>query len=150
MLVNNTTTRTLQLRPEEYFQLETGEKASIDSFPKYDQPYRYITEDKSSLMMLQLVVAWGSQQKTIRQSFWDNGSCFITERTETGENDYYYREIVLCTGGESEETMRFVMKGPYIYPTLHTQYKVSGPNKEQVFSKKLEPFTSLLYKQREE
>ena len=113
-----------RLLQSEYFDLEINETASIDSVPKFIQPYEYVTKDPSNLVFLMISVKMGSESRQIKQTFWNEGQNILTERIDEGVENY--REMILSTckfdnnKNRVDEIIRVVFASNTMYPVYHS------------------------------
>ncbi len=123
--------KTLKMTEEEYFDLEENEIPSVNSVPKYCQPYEYLPYDTSQIIFLHLIIAIEKEILEFRQTFWSNGQNFLTERAGTKT----YRELIISsclnTAERVDETIRIVFGEKNIYPILHSFIKTNADGTQE-------------------
>ena len=120
----------LELSNENYFDLEKNEIADINSVPKYSQPYYYVNLPLEKLVFVELTIQLNEKKRTFKQTFWNNGENFLTERTDLDDN---YKEIILTTKLESDryEIMRLTLISGFLVPIYHGIITSSSNGKEK-------------------
>jgi hypothetical protein len=120
LLADETEFKTVEVPIEDYFDLDQGEKISIDSVPKFAQPYEYITSDTSKIMQLNLKVQIENDKIEFKQTFWNDGQNMLTERTDTGKNNYNILSLCINKEQRIDEVIRLVHCDNKIYPIHHS------------------------------
>jgi hypothetical protein len=98
-LVDSKEWKSIDLEPESYFDLESGELVNLDSIPFYDHAVEYLVEDlaiqKESVIATKIHLYDKStkQERLITESFWNYGRNRLIERQDIG--DQPYSEIIL-------------------------------------------------------
>ena len=98
-LVDSKEWKSIDLEPENYFDLESDKIVSLDSMPFYDHAIEYLVQDlgiqKESAIATKLHLYDKStkQERLITESFWNYGRNRLIERQDMG--DQPYSEIIL-------------------------------------------------------
>ena len=95
-ILGSTKWESVELSPEDYFDLDEGEEIVWDSVPMRNHAADYLGVDKSKIGSTKLKITDSSTQvtKLITETFWNNGKNRVIERTDTGPGIEYW-ELIL-------------------------------------------------------
>src|SRR5262249_49510069 len=83
------------LTPDEFFELEPGERATMDSVPRQNHGIDYLEFAPQTIRMTRITII-DDVQKSVRvicETFWNNGQNRVIERTDRGVSEYW--EMIL-------------------------------------------------------
>ncbi len=128
----------------EYFDLDEVEALTIESSPKFSNPYEYSGFEPKELLYLTLVLIVGNNRRTFKQTFWNNGANILTERLDEGKENY--REIILSLKfkGEEYETIRLVCINGVFLPVYHGFFMLDENGNEIEINKTERLFLDIL------
>jgi len=123
------------LTPTEYFDLEPGEKPSLDSVPQYNHARQYIDVPLKNLAETRIIIdsIEGAGRRTIIETFWGEGRHCLIERLDHGPEPY--RELILCSEVRTDpnwlEIIRLVDKVEKMTVTSHVIIETLPNGSEQ-------------------
>ncbi len=128
-LIGNKEWKSIDLEPESYFDLESGEIVNLDSIPFYDHAIEYLVEDlgiqKESVMATKLHLYDKSTKKErlITESFWNYGRNRLIERQDTGDRPYseIIMEMLVSEVPEVWEVLRCDRLSGVLSPSYHAK-----------------------------
>lgn len=128
----------------EYFDLDEGEALTIDSSPKFSNPYEYSGFEPKELLYLTLVLIIDNSRRTFKQTFWNNGENILTERIDEGKENY--REIILSVKFKEQEyeTIRLVSFNGIFLPVYHGFFALDENGNEVEINKTERVFLDIL------
>lgn len=124
-LLNDSEFKSLDIPVDEYFDpLDEGEELEIGSVPRFIQPYQYVPEDLAKIKFLKLEVAIEGKIIQFKQTFWNGGNDFLTERIDLESNDTInYKKLIITTKmPDKEDTyqiIRLLYGSENILPVYH-------------------------------
>ncbi|PSK93108.1 hypothetical protein [Taibaiella chishuiensis] len=107
---------------DDFFDLEDGAAAHINSIQKNWHLDEYISLDKKELMFVYVKLEDGTETREYKQTYWNEGKNIAIERTDEGNE--YYRELIVSVLNSREEeaasqTLRLVLNRENIVPVYH-------------------------------
>ncbi|MEG4996306.1 hypothetical protein [Microcoleus sp. B4-D4] len=95
-LINDTQWHTIEMSPENYFDLYLDEKIRWDCVPKYDKVIDYLNVDRKQVLntRLRIIDDEASVTKIITTTFWDQGENTIAERLVRGLEKLYWLMVI--------------------------------------------------------
>jgi hypothetical protein len=96
-IVGSDAWESIELMPDEYFDLAAGEQAKIGSVPRYNHGIDYLAFAAQDLRMTRITVRDDAQHsvRVICETFWNNGENRLIERTDRGAKEYW--EMIVST-----------------------------------------------------
>lgn len=126
--------QTFQLTPEEYFDLEAGEKPALDSVPEHNHVADYLDINLKTIRNTKVVVADAAAQKSymICETSWNSGQNRVIRRVDqdlTSGTPILDEEIIVASAVDLEEdrnphseVLRLHRHGDFLFPTFHGFY----------------------------
>jgi hypothetical protein len=118
--------KSLDLVPEEYFDLEYNEDTAfdVDSLPKYDDVNQYLKVENQNLecTFVTLENIASKAKRTIKTTFWNEGENQFTEVKQSKDNQSHHEIIYSAQVKKNPivyEILRCTNKGDIFYPTYH-------------------------------
>ena len=140
-LVDSQEWKSIDLEPESYFDLDSGELVTLDSIPFYDHAIEYLVEDleiqKESVMATKICLYDKSTKKErlITESFWNYGRNRLIERQDVGDQPYseIILEMLVSQVPEVWEVLRCDRLSGVLSPSYHAkiQDREDGSQVEQ-------------------
>jgi hypothetical protein len=140
-LVDSKEWKSIDLEPESYFDLESGELVNLDSIPFYDHAVEYLVEDlaiqKESVIATKIHLYDKStkQERLITESFWNYGRNRLIERQDIGDQPYseIILEMLVSEVPEVWEVLRCYRLSGVLSPSYHAkiQDREDGSQVEQ-------------------
>ncbi|MBE9165303.1 hypothetical protein [Tychonema sp. LEGE 06208] len=95
-LINDTQWHTIEMSPENYFDLYLDETIRWDCVPKYDKVIDYLNVDRKQVSntTLRIIDDEASVTKIITTTFWDQGENTIAERLVRGLEKSYWLMVI--------------------------------------------------------
>ncbi|MEG4013604.1 MULTISPECIES: hypothetical protein [unclassified Microcoleus] len=95
-LINDTQWHTIEMSPENYFDLYLDEKIRWDCVPKYDKVIDYLNVDRKQVLntRLRIIDNEASVTKIITTTFWAQGENTIAERLVRGLEKLYWLMVI--------------------------------------------------------
>jgi hypothetical protein len=80
---------TIELKPEEYFDVESDAEITWNSIPRFDNAIDYLDLEKSAINNTRIRISDSQFNlgRTISTTFWNGGENQIIERVDEGKND---------------------------------------------------------------
>lgn len=148
LLSGNSEFEIINLSLEDYFDKENEKEFSIESIPKYMQPYEYAPCDVTKLMQLNLKIEMGNDILEFSQVFWNHGQNIFTERIDKGKKNK--REVILSSCidniNRQDEILRLRFLNGNIYPIHHSFIKRSIEGVEEETEIDLSDFRAIYKK----
>lgn len=126
--------QTLQLTPEEYFDLEAGEKPALDSVPEHNHVADYLDINPKTIRNTKVIVTDAAAQKNymISETFWNSGQNRVIRRIDqdlTSGIPIFDEEIIIASAVDLEENcnphsevLRLCRREDFLFPTFHGFY----------------------------
>jgi hypothetical protein len=139
--------QSLDITLDQYFELDKGEKITLNSSVRYCHLHEYLEHSLEELLFIHVVVEIGLNKREFKQTFWNEGNNFSIERVDSGEKEY--QEIIISSLVNKEqrefEVIRLVSANSRLYPSYHGFIKENQDGSES--EKKLDlKFYKDLYK----
>lgn len=121
-LINDTQWHTIEMSPENYFDLYLDEKIRWDCVPKYDKVIDYLNVDRKQVLntTLRIIDDEASVTKIITTTFWDQGENTIAERLVRGLEKSYWLMVITTK----------VQDNPAVWENLRLQKENDVPRVE--------------------
>lgn len=116
--------KAIELSPEEYFDLDEGEEASIDSVPIHNNTLDYISDSLEKVKSIKTTILDTkiNTKRIFLETFWNHQQNQIIERIDSGNGLDYY-EIIINTKIQEVppryEVIRAVRKEGVLVPGYH-------------------------------
>ena len=96
-LVNSDAWETVRLASDDFFELEPGEQATIDSVPKHNHGVDYLALEPPTVRTTRITIIDDVKKsnRVICETFWNNGQNRVIERTDHGVSEYW--EMIIRT-----------------------------------------------------
>jgi hypothetical protein len=96
-LIHGGAWKSFTLTPAEFFELESGEYARIDSVPRHNHGTDYLGLAPQAIRMTRITIVDDAQKsnRVICETFWNSGQNRVIERTDRGVSEYW--EMILKT-----------------------------------------------------
>lgn len=111
----------LNISHEEYFDLDEDENCEIDSIPLYPHFHQYLDIPVQDIHFIYVSITDNNNRRIFKQTFWNNGENFCTERTDEGDTPY--REVIITSLIDIEtkkyEIIRLILNAEFIFPSYH-------------------------------
>lgn len=122
-----------EISVEEYFDIEENETIDIYCVPKFSQPYMYLNFNIEEILLVVIILEINGEKRILRQTIWNNGNNFFTERTDIGsEND---KEMILSVRIDEttdlHEVIRLFVGDNFTVPVYHSLI-YSGDNGSEI------------------
>ncbi len=117
--------KSINLLPEEYFDLDEGEKIAWDSVPIHNHAKDYLNIGNLNEVLhtkLEIVDALTRVTKLITETFWNDGRNRAIERSDTGPGVDYWELIIEVMIGETPlvwEILRLDRVDGVLVPNYH-------------------------------
>lgn len=127
------------LTPEEYFELEPGEEASIQSIPRYNHAIDYLDIEARSVQntRLQISDSEARQKTVVMETFWKSGENRIIETHDLDAGGASHWEMIVSTRIKQDpattQILRFTrdQSGPVqLLSHLHIRENLDGSETE--------------------
>ncbi|MFM7602746.1 MAG: hypothetical protein ACKO7R_16375 [Pseudanabaena sp.] len=148
--------KSIDLEPENYFDLESDELVSLESIPFYDHAIEYLVQDleiqKESVMVTRVHLndKATKQERLITESFWNYGRNRLIERQDIGSQPYseIILEMLVSEVPEVWEVLRCDRLSGVLSPSYHAkiQNREDGSQVEHHVSLTIAPESSSLSK----
>ena len=122
MLVGDKKYRKYPITFEEYFELEDGEKPSIeDSCPRYCHLSEYLDVAKNQIMFIYLYIRINNRILINKQTFWNNGANSVVEVIEKSPTPYRILIFSMLSKKRPEtyEVIRIHIEKDKVVPSYH-------------------------------
>jgi hypothetical protein len=155
-LVDSKEWKSIDLEPESYFDLESGELVNLESIPFYDHAIEYLVEDlgiqKESVIATKIHLYDKStkQERLVTESFWNYGRNRLIERQDIGDRPYseIILEMLVSEVPEVWELLRCDRLSGVLSPSYHAkiQEREDGSQVEHHVNLAIAPESSSLSK----
>lgn len=115
---------TIDIPPQDYFDLDEGEVIEVDSIPMYNHAIDYIKKDSNKVINTTIIIEGeGNKEKiVINESFWNKQQNRIIEKTYHGID--FREELVIVETKVKEEPViyeitRAIRKDGILIPVYH-------------------------------
>ncbi len=128
-LIDSNKWQSIELIPENYFDLEPNESISLDSLPFYNHAIEYLVEDleiQREIVLatkLHLCDRANRQERLITESFWNSGRNRLIERQDIGNKPYseIILEMLMSEVPEVWEVLRCDRLSGILTPSYHAK-----------------------------
>lgn len=126
----------LQLGAEEYFELDAGEAASVDSVPHHLDARNHIQAPRGAITQMKVTVQDSSQSASVvfRHSYWAEGKSCVLERVDRSGSKTHAQLIMsvnLPSGAITDEVLRLERVGGWLLPVFHGLYRGQPDGSEE-------------------
>lgn len=136
--------KTLNLTPEEYFDLEYNEDTDfdVDSLPKYDDVFQFLNIESKNLeyTFVTLENKASKAKRTIKTTYWNEGENQFTEVKQQTGSTHLHHEIIYSAQVKKNpvvyEILRCINKEDVFFPTYHgfiTDNSDGSQSEEKIF-----------------
>lgn len=122
-LKDNNNWLTVELTPDEYFDLELDEEVELNSIPRYNHAIEYLDVEQHRILAtkITLIDEKTKSKRLIIERFWNQGKNRLIECTDTGSNPYW--EMILEIQANQKpplwEIVRLGRENGIVTPSYH-------------------------------
>jgi hypothetical protein len=113
----------IPLSTDQYFDLEPGERPSMNSVPDYVHAVQYLKVPRESVHMTRLTLEDSSDQarRFITETFWNQGENRVIERLDTGTKPFWEMivEVKVIESPPTWEILRLRRQDGIPLPSYH-------------------------------